>query len=71
MGSFGERDVGVPAVIVTGALSVRSAAVADSQLVVEAVENENFGMVVVQAAHQWMRRREFAECATEGNLLGR
>ena len=60
----------MPAVVVTGALAVRRAPIADAEFVVEAVENQYLGVRGVETAHQRMRGGQFAEVAAERDLLG-
>ena len=65
--ALGERDVGVPAVVVARA----GAAVADAEAVVAAVQHEDLRMVVVEPALQRMGRRQRSEAPTEGDELAR
>ena len=62
-----ERDVGVPAVVVTGPLRP----VADAERIVTAVEHEDLGVFVVESALEGVGRGELTEGAAECDLLGR
>jgi len=66
-GTLGERDVGVPPVVVAGAI----AAAADTQRVVAAVQHQHLWVLIVESAKQGMGWCEVTEIASEGHLLGR